>query len=369
MLHVQCQTCAKVFPVEQDFLDDRTPCPQCEQPFAITPDTEKSNQDPNALVPVSVSEDEEEFPRLQSEEETSSPDPVTLYVALPYRPDGGVSWTRFPVFLLQVLLAGAVLGWLASRVGAVLYLIFLFPLIMGLLLAGLLYAGNAWAKIRNPTFAGMIGALGASLALVTMHYTDYRQAQEAAHVSADDLHPKVATYLRYSPNFRTYLEASAQVGLSIVGRSQRGFHLGYVGTWSYWILEWVLVASLAFFGGRHSAIEPYCSACSCWKREKRFGTLRSPLQDVLTVLQQGRLNQLTDQLPSAEGGNVIVHAYVCPGCREQATIDVAIRHKYRTESGSARNELVCCLTYPGEALGELERAFVDLTSEKSRQAA
>lgn len=308
-------------------------------------------------------------PRCGYNLDTASANSPSHFVPLLYRPDGGSQGQRLPIFIAEMLVTGAILGWMGSRFGAASSLLFLFPLAMGMILAGFVFLGCTWAKVRNPTLVGMVGLLSASMSILSMHYAEYQRTRQTLAQNAEEVPGRIRERLTISPGFGTYLDATAQVGITLTTRSPKGIHLGYAGTWTFWTIELALVASLTFFGGRLPAYEPFCAHCTNWKREQKLGTLRSPSRDVLGVLKRGALSELADHLPSREGGNVILTAFVCPRCREEAPFELRVVSRIQTSKGRTKIEELISLTYPGAALPVLEKLWQEQISETEWGAA
>lgn len=382
MLHVQCLVCQKVLTVHENRSASLTECPECHHPFDLEqfttlisgnpPTEESSSGDSVPSLDAIASPESSEHQVLPLREEDAKPTtPETMhqiadprYVPLPYRPEGGVALGRFPLFFLQILFAGMLLGWLASRIGERVYLVLVFPLMIGMMLAGLVFVGNCWAKIRNPTLAGVVGALGGLMAMATMHYTDYQRSISRIERRSSSLPPRMITRLVQEPNLETYFLATAQEGLTITGSQDRGFNLGYAGTIIYWCAEVLIVMALAYFGGRHSAQEPFCGACQQWKQESTPGCLEGELSEVVPLFRSGHLDALVAYHPSPTHGSLSIRLTSCPRCCDREPIDVTLIQ----QKGQSEVPLLH-LTYPGEALVTLERVFAIDGNSTTEEAA
>ena len=332
------------------------------------PDVEKN---PVAFCPPAAEGEEEPFEDPQSEpalpmgEETGEAslpwqDAPPRFVALPYRAEGGCSLLRLPLFVAALLLAGPALGWVASALGQVCYLILLFPLAVGLALAALAAVACRRARLRNPTLAGLTGLAAGVLAVLTMHVCDYEQTRRQLRAEPTGIPETVRQRLAETDNLATYLDATAGIGLTVCDRSDTGFNLGYVGTYAYWAVELMVVAGLGLFGARAAALRPFCGGCGRWKGERRLGTLHESAE-LLPLLRRGDLVGLAGHRvpppPARRGGALMLSAAYCPGCREETPVDVRLE-RLAGGRGQPPGDVVH-LSYPGEALPVLEHVFAE----------
>src|SRR5207248_1013801 len=144
------------------------------------------------------------------------------FVPLPYRAEGGVRLARLPVFLAGIALSGILLGVLASVVGQVCYLILIYPLALGLGVAGLTILLGQLCCVRSPIAAGSAALCGGLLALVAMHSLDYRRTLAAAETAGFKLPAGLTSRLKNSSGFLDYLDAVASEGLTISGHNSGG---------------------------------------------------------------------------------------------------------------------------------------------------
>jgi hypothetical protein len=273
-------------------------------------------------------------------------DPQTRYVPLPYRPDGGVCPVRFPLYVVALVAAGAALGWVASTVGQFYYFVLLFPLGVGIGLAGFGVLAGQLARVRSPLLGGLAGLASACAAIAAMHFCDYLQSARRS-----GLNPSLD-----AASFLGYLEATARTGLTISGRDDAGFNLGFHGTLAYWGVELLVVAGLVLFGIRYGTSEPYCSDCHSWKEERALGTVRES-DETLRLMRQGNLGGLAGEQPARRGGELKLWVAVCPRCGRESPIDLRLERR-EARRGRPAGE-VAHLTYPGEALLALEEVFVE----------
>ncbi len=300
---------------------------------------------------------------------------MSRFVPEPYKADGGFSVTGLPILVVALCAAAAGLGWLASFIGQWFYLILLFPIGIGF---GLVFAGAGvghYTKMRSPGVAVLLGLVSSAVAVLSMHYFNYQrfltQREEVLKMAplldmlpANPADPKMAEAvghlkeIREVNSFPRYLNMEARQGVSISHRGQEGFNLGYVGTWIYWGLEFVAVAFMAAGGLLVGAAAPYCSACDSWKVQKQLGTLHGKGESVDVYLSNGEIERLQAHDPAPSGGDLVLSAAVCPRCQTESPIAVKLESLTKNAKGEIEKKELLHVTYPGEALPELEALFV-----------
>src|SRR5579883_1188303 len=182
----------------------RPPEPEAEEVEGVTarrPQRRPREDD----VPV-VEPDEEAGPRGR--------DATAAFEPRPYQPDGGVTFHGVPILFGSVFLAALFAGWLAALIGQVFYLIILFPIGIGCLVAGGGFLGVRIGKVRNPIIGGVAGLVGGIVAMVAMHYFTYRHALNDPELPAQArpaLSEPVIGFLRFQ-------DATAEVGVQIFSR-------------------------------------------------------------------------------------------------------------------------------------------------------
>jgi hypothetical protein len=401
VIQLFCPACENVVWVEANEATNTGCCPECghsihapnrrksrplveaapaHAPAAehIVPAPERDKQLPAFCAPVPEEGQEEPFeesedgPALEAEEEEGEAcapwqDTPARFVPLPYRAEGGCSLARLPLFAGTLLLAGLALGWGASVLGQVCYLILLFPLAVGLALAALAAVACRRARLRNPTLAGLTGLAAGALAVLTMHLCDYQQTRRQLQADPASVPETMRRRLAETDSLGAYLDATAHAGVTVCDRSDTGFNLGYLGTYAYWAVELVVVAGLGLFGARAAALRPFCAGCGRWKGEHRLGTLHESAE-LLPLLRRGDLAGLAScrspQPAAGRRGTLVLSAAFCPECREETPVDIRLE-RLAGGRGLPPGD-VAHLSYPGEALTVLEDVFLDEERQRKR---
>jgi hypothetical protein len=316
---------------------------------------------------------------------STAPTPPVRFDVTPYRPDGGYTSGGSALLIGTSMLAGAVLGAVASAIARYIYLIGVFPVVIGMVLGGV----NAWAvqrgRVRSPLLAGIAGFFGGCVAMFAMHYGEYLQfrwslsrevthllhltkGQERAAVQQFGLPPNEAAQFlslaRSYHSFTGYIDEFARDGVQIqkVGHGQQGpgqgMNLGYAGSYIYWGVEVLAVAGIAFVIARTTAAEPFCTACERWKAQRPLGALAPPAAEAIDAVQTGDLSRVRPLAPGEEASETVhVEAWVCGTCGAAAPVDVKLKHQFFNKKNQLAVRDAAFVTYPGAALPVLEALF------------
>lgn len=238
----------------------------------------------------------------------------------PYKPSNIVPFTGLLILIVAAIIGGAAVGILVSFVERLVYLIILFPILMGL--AGGFILANAirLGKVRNPLVGAIFGVVIGILIYGSYHFAGYLNFREEvktmiledAGITAADILPEDWVYLdefidtfleeEYGqPGFLGYMMLAAEEGVSIspmTSSNDKGINLGQTGTWIYWVVELLIIVGIALVGGRNAALNPYCENCDQWmEKEKLIGTLPTASGGLAAMLaKQGDFRQLGESL-------------------------------------------------------------------------
>jgi hypothetical protein len=255
-----------------------------------------------------------------------------------YRTSGRIPFGGFIALILATIIGGAVIGGIVFAASHLIYLIILFPLLMGAVGGGLLALVVRGTKVRSPIIAALFGLImGVGIVGVyrfAEYYIDFRnEITNAAHESEGDniTQEEIDQFIDEtleqetgSPGFIGYLKYSASLGTTIT-RSSSEVELDEKATWVYWGIELVIVmlfcAGLAASAARKPFNEeagewypePLLVGSVDWKSRKEFykllkaGDLRSAFKMVTTASLSGnRVDVLVQQTPSAPQTDVVL---------------------------------------------------------------
>jgi hypothetical protein len=252
--------------------------------------------------------------------------------------------------LFLVFVAGVAIGWLASFIGQWFYLIFVFPLAIGFGVIAAGWLGTRAGKVTSPWFGAVAGMLGGLVAMMAMHYFDYM------HSGARGA----------GLTFGQFIDAQATAGVQLLGRPGRGggINIGYVGSFIYWGLEFLVVVGMCAALGVIVAASPFCTDCNRWKDKRDLGTRKvamdGPKAQTIELLQkdfeQGQLSRLEAESDGDDALKIAMTAYVCSGCRE-ADVDAQL-HWFDVDSeGKPARQDLPLISYPPEALRVFKTLF------------
>jgi len=255
-----------------------------------------------------------------------------------YRPSGRLPFGGLLGLILATIIGSLVIGGLVFAVSHLIYLIVLFPLVMGAVGGGLLALVVRSSKIRSPIIAGLFGLLlGIGILGVyrfAEYYIDFRNEVTTAvreeggeDVSQEEIDQFIDDVLQEevgASGFLGYLRYSATLGTTIT-RSSSEIALDENATWIYWGIELLIVAlfcaGLAFAAARKPFNEeadewypdPQYVGSVDWKARKEFykllneGDTREAYKMVnVSPGVPPRVDVVVQQTPSAPQTDVIL---------------------------------------------------------------
>ncbi len=200
----------------------------------------------------------------------------------PYQPSHKMGATGLPWLIGSALVGGSAIGIIVHLISLWFYLVIIFPVAMGL--GGGAVTGLAVhrGKVRQPKVAAVFGVLTGLMVYGTMQVADYFQfrrmaaqeiTRELGSVEANLADKVVNLYLldeTGAVGFVGYLKHSAQEGVSIGRVGSSGMNLGETGSWIYWAIELMMIASISGWVALGAAKEPFCEPCDRWYGNKKL---------------------------------------------------------------------------------------------------
>jgi hypothetical protein len=253
-------------------------------------------------------------------------------------------------------LLGAILAFVAQYV----YLIFGFPLIVGVAAGAVMAQGIRWGKVRDVAVAASLGLLLGFCTYGSYRFIDYLLARNELQTLiveeyADSEDGPVdsaaaAAILDYilleetgQTGFLGYVLLEAREGLSV---SHRGIgpslNVGTAITWVYWVIELVIYTAMPAFAAYNAANKPFCRYHNRWyEREKSLGgTIRERVADVESLLDAGDFAGLSRNLrPQAPIPGIELFIERCTDCQESDPI-MTIKSVYRSSRGRKHHEVL-----------------------------
>src|SRR5215207_7911882 len=253
---------------------------------------------------------------------------------------------------LLVIVWGVMTGFIVGVVSHLIYIVFLFPLGMGINSGNMIADAIQRAKIRKTSQLIFLAVLSAVTIYGTFHYCRYLGFQVLTSLeifpglsdATESENLQVArAFVDYAlkeetghSGFVGYMLYRASEGVSI-GRAYRStsLNLGSILTWFYWLAEFLIILGVTIRMGNTSLRKPVCESCGNWLgREKHLGGTTAGNESVLLHLvkqkdfiELGRLMEKNAELPSLE-----VYFQGCAVCG-QSRSDLVVRHAFQNAKG------------------------------------
>ena len=229
-----------------------------------------------------------------------------------YQPSHIVPAGGWVMLLTAAVLGGAAIGWGVSLLSNLVYLILIFPLLMGVIGGTILSAAVRTGKVRSPA-----AAIGAAVLMTLVMYgsmwaSDYVQFRTIAladlQTSTPGLDPaqadaRIDSVLKYQTGqdgFVGYVLYEDQQGVSLgrVGSDQNQFNLGPVFSWAYWAVEVLIILWGVVRFGKKQADQPFCELCGQWyEKPLQLGSLgASRTKEVISLVENGQFVKLGEEL-------------------------------------------------------------------------
>jgi hypothetical protein len=251
-----------------------------------------------------------------------------------------------------VLLAGGLAGIIAAIVSQLIYIVLVFPLLIGFVGGRVIMGAIQMAKIRKAPQMILLSFVAAIAIYGTYHYgryiglqieTSFTMFPGFSEATADKHLSAAKAFVDYAleketgySGFVGYMLFKAKEGVSI-GRFYHSdrLNLGPVLTWFYWALEFGIILAITIYTGRNLIRRPFCESCGNWySREKHLGGTNSANGSVLAELitqkdfiQIGRLLEEDAGLPSLE-----VYWQGCEVCGKSRS-QLVVRRAFQSQKG------------------------------------
>jgi hypothetical protein len=238
-------------------------------------------------------------------------------------------------FSVLVLAWGLAFGFIVGLVSNLFYLVFVFPVAIGIYNGKLIADVAEKARVRQPAQVALLCVLAAGAIYGMLHYGRYAGfiVAMSLEISADpsealdsenlSLAKAFADYLLQEetgqPGFGGYMLYKANEGVSIgrLGRSS-SVHLGPALTVLYWLLELGLIFGLTLQGGRRATrASSVCASCGSWLGGERHlgGTATANETSLLGLIGQRDFAGLRALMePNADLPSLEVYYQGCQVC-------------------------------------------------------
>jgi hypothetical protein len=275
--------------------------------------------------------------------------------SLPPRPASRL-WAGivFVVISLLVTVFGLAFGFIVGLLSNLLYLVFVFPVVIGIGNGSVIADAVKRMKIRKPSQLIILSVLSVVALYGTLHYGRYVGFVVGAslEISSSDWDAALEyenlsvakAFLDYAleeetgqPGFPGYMLYKANEGVSI-GRLARSssVNLGPVLTRSYWLLEFGVILGLTVQKGRKVTGAPVCESCgNSYAGEKHLGgTASTNESSLLELIRQRDFTGLRTLMePNAELPSLEVYFQGCLVCGKSPS-QLVVRHASQSAKGN-----------------------------------
>ena len=237
---------------------------------------------------------------------------------------------------LLVIVYGVMTGLVIGAFSYLIYIVFVFPLVMGISGGKLIIDVIQRAKVRKTSQLIFFSLLSAVIMYGTFHYCRYVGLQVRASLemfpgfsqATEEKNFRLAkAFVDYAleeetgySGFVGYMLFRAKEGVSI-GRLFRSssLNLGPVLTWLYWLLEFGIILGVTIQMGKNRIGTSFCEACGNWYGDEKHlgGTARVNETVLMDLINQkdfggvGKLMESNADLPSLE-----VYFQGCQTCNQ-----------------------------------------------------
>lgn len=273
--------------------------------------------------------------------------------AMPHKPASPQrAVVDFIITAVLVVPAGVMVGVAASILSHLIYIVFVFPLLIGFASGRMINGAIYMAKIRKTSQLIFLSLVAAITIYGTYHYGRYvglqiqtsfemfpgfSQATEDKNLGAAKALVDYALEQEtgYS-GFVGYMLFKANEGISI-GHfySSNRLNLGPTLTWLYWTMEFGVILWVTIHTGKKLVSMSFCEFCGNWYgRERHLGGTTSANKSVLIDLikqkdfiELGKLMEENAELPSLE-----LYLQGCQVCNKSHS-RLVVRHAFQGPKG------------------------------------
>lgn len=209
-----------------------------------------------------------------------------------YQPTMKVPMSGLAGLAALVLAGGVLVGGALGFISNWFFIIFLYPILIGVVMGAVAAQGVRIGKVRNPVVAIIAAILAGFVAHWVFWLVGYQLFLGSASI---DLVQQTG-----QAGFVGYILWIGQSGLPVlrVGQGAGFVPMGSVLTWIYLVAEIVVILFLVIPPARQQAERPFCETCQRWLGEpKLLGTLGVKRgEEILGYIQNGQFTRLGEEL-------------------------------------------------------------------------
>jgi hypothetical protein len=248
-------------------------------------------------------------------------------------------------FLLLSIFGGILAGLVFGIIGSFIYLILVFPAIMGGIGGYIITESAKYTKTRNSRYVIFSSLLTALILYIAFHYMRYLglHAITALQTFGDFSDKSLAAakvVVEYAleketghSGFIGYILFKAKQGVSI-GRifSSNKLNLGPIFTWFYWLIEIGIIAFITVSVGKQIAKKPFCEFCNSWYAEQRHigGISANKEIEILNLIKQRDFAGMGKNLEeNSDSPSLELYLQGCKSCDKSNSFLTISKAKYQ----------------------------------------
>lgn len=231
-----------------------------------------------------------------------------------YKSDNGINPIGAILTFILAILGGFVIGAIVYFISQYIYLICIFPFIIGGAFGYVLRFGIGVGKVRNGLYVAIIGLLGSVILLGASRYPIY--AVDFKNEVRDDLESFVepgidvtdADVNEYSDfileaetgstGYWGFLKLEAQNGITIGRRSIDFLTIDGTMAWIYWVIDFLIIVGVGVLLAISRTEEPFSTYANEWYKIDRFigTTALNDFPDLMKILIEGKYDEAGQKL-------------------------------------------------------------------------
>lgn len=246
---------------------------------------------------------------------------------------------RSVLLLVAAIVGGLVVGGVVAFISQFIYLIILFPILMGAVAAFIMSAGVKFLKIPSAGLAAFVALVLGLVLYTSLHYGQYLLFVQEMHTvveqelgitdaaSANELIDLFLAEETGATGFVGFILVEVDAGFS-VERTTGSSSLPISGPiiWVYWFIELAVITGMALVAAVGTSAKTFCKVCEEWYTSERLGSVpRQAATQFLQAVEMDDFKQAHDmvQAEAIPAPSLEVYLRRCPSC-ESSELHLAI---------------------------------------------
>lgn len=228
--------------------------------------------------------------------------------------------------LLLTILGGIIGGVLLGLLAQVVYLVFIFPVLLGAVCGGMItQMAHKWKVVIAP-FVMLCAVTMALIAYMSYHGTSYAlftyQASDQIAKDYPDSTPEQRDRVIQEALYETtgfsgvlgFLCLSASSGFTIGSLGAAHGTMPLVGpfVWGYWAVELAIVVGISALSALSESKKRFCYTCGEWYRGENIGTIRRLNQEqIVQLMRLQEWKALDEAIEETDASGYDVYCEAC----------------------------------------------------------